>query len=426
MQSEDRVDEHTGEAAEARRTDGGLMLSAEQLDTMLGEARRSASATQPTRGKSSPAMAIDDLAKVVTDSGAGQPGKMTLPLKDLTQMLRKAQSEAFRMPKRPAAHGSNGVPLGLPNAQQLGTPLGTGVQLDVNLLANLARWVGFHKRILGAQLLRTLVDIYAMTGHLSPTVTSLLVRVEAFAFLPDESDHHEVSDDHLAIALLSLHGIVYGAGVLPAEPPGPLRGGPRIEVECPSGGRRQKGMMTSSLPAKESLNTPPALRPPCPATTKERCRPCVRLSPDPHPARAPRSCSIRKPAPGMERLGQRQANAKAVPQESSHPSDLTNDEWERIRPLVPVTKAGGRPGKYGKREIVNAILYHLKTDCPWRGLPSDLPPWKIAHHYYRTWTGEGVWGPIGEALGLTETAAETRGNRASGASPEQPVEAGTS
>ena len=115
-----------------------------------------------------------------------------------------------------------------------------------------------------------------------------------------------------------------------------------------------------------------------------------------------------------------------VPQESSHPSDLTDDEWERIRPLVPVTKAGGRPGKYGKREIVNAILYHLKTDCPWRGLPSDLPPWKIAHHYYRTWTGEGVWGPIGEALGLTETAAETRGDHASGASPEQPVEAGTS
>ena len=425
MQPEDRVDEHTGEAAEARRTDGGLMLSAEQLDAMLGEVHRSASATQPTRGKSSPAMAIDDLAKVVTDSGAGQPGKMTLPLKDLTQMLRKAQSEAFRMPKRPAAHGSNGVPLGLPNAKQLGTPLGTGVQLDVNFLANLARWVGFHKRILGAQLLRTLVDIYAMTGHLSPTVTSLLVRVEAFAFLPDESDHHEVSDDHLAIALLSLHGIVYGAGVLPAEPPDPFAVARALRWSVPveDADKKNGDFVASGEREPEHAASSQTTLP----RDYERALSALRKA-FAGPASGEGAAVLLDPEAGAGNgaVGTEASEAKAVPQESSHPSDLTNDEWERIRPLVPVTKAGGRPGKYGKREIVNAILYHLKTDCPWRGLPADLPPWKIAHHYYRTWTGEGVWGPIGEALGVTETAAETRGDRASGASPEQPVEAGTS
>ena len=423
MQSEDRVDEQTGEAAEARRTTGGLMLSAEQLDAMLGEARRSASATQPTRGTSSPAMAIDDLAQVVTDSGAGQPGEMTLPLKDLTQILKKAQFDALRMPKRPAVRGPNGAPQGLPNTQKLGTPLGTGARLDVNLLANLARWVGFHKRILGAQLLRTLVEIYAMTGHLSPTVAGLLVRVEAFAFLPDESDHHEVSDDHLAIALLSLHGIVYGAGVLPAEPPDPFAVARALRWSVPlADAEKRDGDFAASGEgepehAASSQTTLPR--------DYERALSALRKA-FAGPASGESAAVLLDPEGGTGNGAVGTEASKAVPEKSSHPSDLTDDEWERIRPLVPVTKAGGRPGKYGKREIVNAILYHLKTDCPWRGLPSDLPPWKIAHHYYRTWTGEGVWGPIGEALGLTEAATETSGDRTSGASPEQPVEAGTS
>ena len=425
MQSEDHVDEHAGEAAEARGTSGGLSLSEEQLDAMLGEARRSVASTRLERGKSKPSMPIDRLSQVAAGNMAGQPGEMTLPLKDLTQILKKAQSDALRMPKRPAVRGPNGAPQGLPNTQQLGAPLGTGARLDVNLLANLARWVGFHKRILGARFLRTLVEIYAMTGHLSPNVASLLVRVEAFAFLPDESDQHEASDDHLAIALLSLHGIVYGAGVLPAEPPDPfavaraLRWSVPVEdAEERDGDSAASGEGEPEHAASSQTTLP---------HDYERALSALRKAfAGPESGESAAVPVDTEGGAGSGTVETEASEAKAAPEESSHPSDLTDDEWERIKPLVPVTKAGGRPGKYDKREIVNAILYHLKTDCPWRSLPSDLPPWKIAHHYYRTWTSEGVWGPISKALGLSEAPAETRGDPASRASPEQPVEAGAS
>ena len=396
MQKEPDADK----AAGPERRKGGLMLSVEQLDGMLGEARRGAASTQPEGGKDGPALEIERLAKVAAQESVGQSGEKTLSLNDLTQMLRQARAEASSVRKQQGPRVPKGA-LQRPIRIYRG-PIDT--QLDVNLLANLARWVGYHKGTFGTPLLRELVEIYAMTGHLSPTVANVLVRVEAFSFLPDESHYHEVSDDDLAIALLSLHGIVYGAGVVPAEPPDPqavaraLKWAAREDEATPDEDATEKGE-----PASSSVEEAPAAeaQPKMPRDY-ERALSALREA---FAKRAADLGSATSPEPEVEAESDAaETRAQESPEEPTHPSDLTDDEWERIRPLVPVTKTGGRPGKYDKREIVNAILFHVKTGCPWRSLPSDLPPWKIAHHYYRTWTGEGVWEPISEALDLREAA----------------------
>ena len=70
-----------------------------------------------------------------------------------------------------------------------------------------------------------------------------------------------------------------------------------------------------------------------------------------------------------------------------YPSDLTDAEWRLLEPLLPPPQPGGRPVKYPRREIVNAILYILRTGAAWRLLPHDLPPYRIVFHYYTTALG---------------------------------------
>ena len=72
-------------------------------------------------------------------------------------------------------------------------------------------------------------------------------------------------------------------------------------------------------------------------------------------------------------------------------TDLSDAEWHRLARLVPQPKPGGRPLKYPRRSILNAIFYLVRAGCPWRMLPNDLPPWRIVYHYFRTWTKSGWW-----------------------------------
>ena len=81
-----------------------------------------------------------------------------------------------------------------------------------------------------------------------------------------------------------------------------------------------------------------------------------------------------------------------------YPSDLTDAEWRRLEPLLPPPQPGGRPIKYPRREIVNAILYTLRTGAAWRLLSHDFPPYRIVFHYYRTWRKAGVWQQANGAL----------------------------
>ena len=71
-------------------------------------------------------------------------------------------------------------------------------------------------------------------------------------------------------------------------------------------------------------------------------------------------------------------------------SDLTDNQWEIIKPLLGVT----RNRKYDKRELVNAVLYVVKTGCQWRNLPKDFPEWNAVYHFFSRAKDRGVWDVI--------------------------------
>jgi transposase len=81
-----------------------------------------------------------------------------------------------------------------------------------------------------------------------------------------------------------------------------------------------------------------------------------------------------------------------------YPSDLTDAQWELIRPLLPAARPGGRPRSVDLREVVNAILYVVRGGIPWRMLPKGLPPWGTSHFYYRAWRIDGTWEKVLDAL----------------------------
>ena len=82
----------------------------------------------------------------------------------------------------------------------------------------------------------------------------------------------------------------------------------------------------------------------------------------------------------------------------SYSTDLSDDEWKILEPLVPNAKPGGRPRAHETRELLNAIFYVLRGGCAWRLLPHDLLPWQTAYHYFRAWRIDGTWEQIHTVL----------------------------
>jgi putative transposase len=80
-----------------------------------------------------------------------------------------------------------------------------------------------------------------------------------------------------------------------------------------------------------------------------------------------------------------------------YPTDLTEAEWALLAPLIPAAKPGGRPRTTDMREVVNAILYSLRSGCQWRLLPTDFPH-QTVYHYFRTWRRAGVWERMHDTL----------------------------
>ena len=68
-----------------------------------------------------------------------------------------------------------------------------------------------------------------------------------------------------------------------------------------------------------------------------------------------------------------------------YPSDLTDEEWALVEPLIPPAKRGGRRRTVVVREVVNGSMYVLSTGCQWRYLPKDLPPKSTVHDYLTRW-----------------------------------------
>lgn len=84
-----------------------------------------------------------------------------------------------------------------------------------------------------------------------------------------------------------------------------------------------------------------------------------------------------------------------------YPTDLTDAQWALVEHLLPQRKPG-RPGTFQstveRREIINAILYRLKTGCQWEMLPHDLLPPSTVHEYLQQWQQDGTWDRILDTL----------------------------
>lgn len=76
---------------------------------------------------------------------------------------------------------------------------------------------------------------------------------------------------------------------------------------------------------------------------------------------------------------------------TSYPTDMTDQEWALLEPLLPKPARFGRPPRHEMREIVNAIRYFVRTGVQWRCLPNEFPPWKTVYWWWNKWSKEGAW-----------------------------------
>lgn len=103
------------------------------------------------------------------------------------------------------------------------------------------------------------------------------------------------------------------------------------------------------------------------------------------------------PAPTADR--QRRAPPRGQPRAlPRYPSDLTDQEWALLEPLLPPAQPAGRPRTTDLREVLNALFYLDRTGCQWRALPKDFPPWPTVWTYFRQWRIDGTWPRIHTAL----------------------------
>ncbi len=95
---------------------------------------------------------------------------------------------------------------------------------------------------------------------------------------------------------------------------------------------------------------------------------------------------------------------------SKYFTDLTDEQWAILAPLIPPPHRNCRPRKADMREVMNAILYLLRTGCAWRYLPHDLPPYRTVFYYFTKWRKCGVWRKIHDKL--HERVRELKGRKA--------------
>ena len=81
-----------------------------------------------------------------------------------------------------------------------------------------------------------------------------------------------------------------------------------------------------------------------------------------------------------------------------YPSDLTDEEWAHVEPLIPPARRGGRKRETNMREAFNAVMYVLSSGCQWRYLPKDFPPRSTVYRYFCDWGIDGVLDRIHDAL----------------------------
>lgn len=108
-----------------------------------------------------------------------------------------------------------------------------------------------------------------------------------------------------------------------------------------------------------------------------------------------------------------------------YPSDLTDEQWSLLEPLVPSAAENCRPRETDLREVVNALFSLNRAGCPWRMLPRDFPPWRTVYNDFEGWRDDGTWARI-----VTELRKQVRvatghpPTPSAGSSDSQSVKAG--
>jgi putative transposase len=100
----------------------------------------------------------------------------------------------------------------------------------------------------------------------------------------------------------------------------------------------------------------------------------------------------------------------------AYPSDVTDSEWEMIKPLLPEEKRRGRKRETDLREVINAIFYLLEAGCQWRSLPHDFPHWSTVRTSFDQWKRKKVWHQLNKVLREKLRIEEGRDRQPSAAS----------
>jgi putative transposase len=107
----------------------------------------------------------------------------------------------------------------------------------------------------------------------------------------------------------------------------------------------------------------------------------------------------------------------------AYPSDLNDEQWVILEPLIPVNQVG-RPREVDMREVLNAIFYLTRSGCQWDMLPHDLPAKSTVYDHFAQWKADGTWQKILDALRQKVRVAEGRDpNPSAGSIDSQTVKA---
>jgi len=87
-----------------------------------------------------------------------------------------------------------------------------------------------------------------------------------------------------------------------------------------------------------------------------------------------------------------------LPYVNRYPSDLSEEEWQIICPLIPSSPPIGADREVDMRAIINGILYVNRSGCQWRMLPTDFEHWNTTYGYFRRWSKDGTWQQIHDVL----------------------------
>ena len=93
-----------------------------------------------------------------------------------------------------------------------------------------------------------------------------------------------------------------------------------------------------------------------------------------------------------------------------YPTDLTDEQWGVLAPLLQRPAGPGRPPTVSLRAVLNALLYLARAGCPWRLLPREFPHWTAVRYYFDKWAADGTWEEVNRRL--VEQVREQRGRAA--------------